>query len=89
MPQLTIRNVPEDLHQALKERAKRNRRSLNQEAIAELAAFSELPTDPNAIAILARERMQNAGKEIDALRRKMPRFLTAEEIDAAKTYGRR
>ena len=89
MPNLTIRNMPDDLHQALKERAKRNRRSLNQEAIAELAAFGELPADPSAIAILAKERMQIAGKEIDTLRKKMPRFLAAEEIDAAKTYGRR
>jgi plasmid stability protein len=38
MATLTLRNVPDDLYAALKESAKRNRRSLNQEAIAELAA---------------------------------------------------
>ncbi len=89
MPHLTIRNVPDALHRALKERAKQNRRSLNQEAIAELEAFGELSTDPSDIVLLARERMSRASKEIDALRKSMPRFLTAEEIDEAKTYGRR
>ena len=33
---LTIRDVPDELHQRLKEQAKLNRRSLNQEVIAEL-----------------------------------------------------
>ena len=36
MATLTIRNLPEEVHERLKERAKRNRRSLNQEVIAEL-----------------------------------------------------
>jgi plasmid stability protein len=34
MATLTIRNVPDDLYAALKERARRNRRSLNQEVLA-------------------------------------------------------
>lgn len=89
MATLTIRNVPEDLHRALKKRAKQNRRSLNQEAIAELTAFSELTTDPKIAEIEARDRMARAGEQIDALRKSMPRFLTAEEIDKAKAYGRR
>ena len=34
MATLTIRNLPDDVHGRLKEQAKRNRRSLNQEVIA-------------------------------------------------------
>ncbi len=30
---ITLKNVPPELHRSLKERAKRNKRSLNQEAI--------------------------------------------------------
>jgi plasmid stability protein len=33
MATLTIKNVPENLHERLKERAERNRRSMNSEAI--------------------------------------------------------
>lgn len=33
MATLTLKNVPDDLHRRLKERAERNRRSLNREAI--------------------------------------------------------
>ena len=41
MPTLTIRNMPDALHEALKERAKKNRRSMNQEVIAELSELAE------------------------------------------------
>jgi antitoxin FitA len=37
MATLTLKNVPDDLYRRLKESAARNRRSLNQEAIARLA----------------------------------------------------
>lgn len=33
MPTITLRNVPEELHRRLKERAERHHRSLNREAI--------------------------------------------------------
>jgi len=36
MATLTIRNFPDEVHERLKQQAKRNRRSLNQEVIAEL-----------------------------------------------------
>jgi len=51
MATLTLRNVPDDLYAALKESAKRNRRSLNQEVIAELTSRDPRPTqggDPAA-----------------------------------------
>jgi plasmid stability protein len=34
MPSLTLKDIPRRLHQQLKERATRNRRSLSQEALA-------------------------------------------------------
>jgi len=37
MKTLTIRGLPDEVHERLKEQAKRNRRSLNQEVIAELS----------------------------------------------------
>lgn len=87
MATLTIRNLPDELHLALKERTKRNRRSLNQEVIAELAA---VPGDGDDAARLAasRERMARALEAVDEARMGMTRFMSAEEIDAAKREGR-
>lgn len=36
---ITLKNVPPELHRSLKESAKRNKRSLNQEAIHALESF--------------------------------------------------
>lgn len=41
MATLTIRNVPDDLYQRLQERARRNRRSLNQEVVMALESSNE------------------------------------------------
>ncbi len=43
MPTLTLRDVPSDLHQWLKEQAGAHRRSLNQEVIHQLDALRGLP----------------------------------------------
>ena len=47
MATLTIRSVPEDLHEALKERAERTRRSLNSEILVllERAVLDDAPYD--------------------------------------------
>jgi hypothetical protein len=42
MPSLQIREIPEDVYDALAERATRQRRSLAQQAIADLARIPEL-----------------------------------------------
>jgi hypothetical protein len=42
MPSLQIREIPEDVYDALAERANRQRRSLAQQAIADLARIPEL-----------------------------------------------
>lgn len=79
MATLTIRNVPNELHDALKERARKNRRSVNQEVIAELAAVAHVE-----------ESFGNAVIEkIWEMRSRMKGFMTADEIDAAKEEGRK
>jgi plasmid stability protein len=88
MATLTIRNLPDELHETLKLRAKRNRRSLNQEVIAELAAVSELGDETTRLDA-ARERMRRTTAEIDVVRSRMTRFMNAEEMDAAIEEGRR
>jgi antitoxin FitA len=86
MATLTIRNLPDDLHARLREQARRNRRSLNQEIIAELARVSgQSEADPVAIA---RERMRQAIRETDKIRAGINRFMTAKEIDEAIEEGR-
>ncbi len=42
MPSLQIRDIPEDLYDALAERARRQRRSMAQQAIADLRTIEEL-----------------------------------------------
>jgi antitoxin FitA len=43
MPNLTLKNIPADLHLRLKTRAETNRRSLNREILALLEAQLEAP----------------------------------------------
>jgi len=78
MATLTIRNVPNELHEALKERARKNRRSVNQEVIAELAAVARVEEASGNVVI----------EKIREMRSRMKGFMTAEEIDAAKKEGR-
>ncbi len=83
MATLTIRNLPEELHEALKIRAKRNLRSLNQEVIAELRRVAMVETEEGRNFQVEREIV-----EIQELRSRAKAFLTAEEIDEAKRAGR-
>lgn len=77
---MTIRDVSEDLFAALKQTAKRNRRSLNQQTLvwleeAWLGALSDV---------------RNVEKELEEIRtlRGNSQLMTAAEIDAAKREGR-
>lgn len=83
MKTITIRDVPDELHAVLKERALRNRRSLNQQVIAELGG--ELAVETAGQRSLRVEREIQRARE---LRSRMTGFMTAEEIDAAKQEGR-
>jgi antitoxin FitA len=87
MANLIIRGLPDEVHVRLKERAKANRRSLNQEIVAELIA-SGSDSEVDRIEC-ARERMLQANAEIEKVRSMMKRFMTTEEIDAAIEEGRR
>jgi len=50
MPTITLKNVPKDVHIALKQRARRHKRSLNQEAIHCLdQALGRRSRDPDAL----------------------------------------
>ncbi len=85
MATLTIRNLPEAVHAELKSRARENRRSLNQEVIAELInrnahVRNEADDRWRARAMIARARQLRVG---------MKRFMTAGEIDSAVEEGRR
>ena len=87
MTTLTIRDVPEDLRDRLKERARKNRRSLNQQVITELLAAVELESEDEKIA-RARERMWAAGQRIDRVREEMTEYMTPEQIREAIEEGR-
>lgn len=55
MPSLTLKDIPKQLHQRLRERAERNRRSLSQEALACLEQIVAAdPFDPDALLAKAR-----------------------------------
>jgi plasmid stability protein len=80
MATLTLKNVPQELVARLKQLAKQNRRSLNQETLARLERS------------LGGE-MDSAAK-VEYLRRLQRRFadlapLTDEFVDSAKADGRR
>ncbi len=78
MATITLKSIPADLHQRLKERAARHHRSLNSEIIASLeAAVRSEPVD--ARAFIARIR---------SLRPPGHRRLTQEDFDAFKNEGR-
>ena len=72
MPGLLIRELPEELHRKLKERAARNRRSLSKEALVILEtalsgtntfAGPELPTPHKGHFLLTDEWIDQAKRE--------------------------
>jgi predicted membrane chloride channel (bestrophin family) len=76
--------MPDAVHEALKERAKKNRRSMNQEVIAELSELAGESYDESK-----RNRAAQMIALADSLRRELQRTLSAEEIRAAIDEGRR
>ena len=70
MPGLLIKNVPPELHEALKRRAARNHRSLMKEALAVLeAALAGRANRPSA-AEMKRLRVRGAKRLTDAIIRR-------------------
>ena len=79
MATLTIKNVPEKLHQRLKESALQHRRSVNSEAITCL----------EKVLVPSRVDPQEFIAEVRALRQRMPHmYVTEEFLRAAKNEGR-
>jgi antitoxin FitA len=79
MATLTIKNVPEKLHQRLKQSAAQHRRSINSEAITCLES------------VLVGKRMDSHEflARVDARRKRMPQvYLTEEFLHDAKNEGR-
>jgi plasmid stability protein len=83
MATLTLKNVPDELVTRLKAEAARNRRSLNQEAIARLEASARRRASPGAT-----RRMIEEGR---ALRKELEGriWATDEEVDGFIDAGRR
>ena len=79
MATITLKNVPNDVHEALKKRALRHKRSLNQEAIYCLdMALGRSPRDPEALL-----------SGIRGLRSRIPlKRVELGWIDQAKKQGR-
>ena len=82
MATLTIRNLPDAVHERLKAQAKRNRRSLNQEVIAQL-----LERQDSGVA--ERERFVNQMiAESQAVYAAVQKPMTTEEIRRSVEAGR-
>jgi plasmid stability protein len=78
MPSITLKNIPETLHQRLRESAERNHRSINGEMLAALDQYVSQQR-PNKAQLLT---------DIRTLRQETALYVTEEEIDRAKKEGR-
>lgn len=79
MADITIKNLPDEVHQRLKEVAARNRRSLNSEIIHRLErSVGTGPVDPERLLARARAVRERAA---------LP-YLTDEDLAAARESGR-
>ena len=76
MPSLQIRELPEDVYEALAERARREGRSLAQQAVAELRRMAEL-----AAADRRRQTLETLDQSDDEPRRKLPDPVTLVRED--------
>lgn len=78
MPSITLKNIPETLHQRLRESAERNHRSINGEMLAALDQY------------VSQQRSNKAQllTDIRTLRQETALYVTEEEIDRAKNEGR-
>lgn len=78
--------MPEEVYVQLKERAKRNGLSMNRQAIVELSRAVGFTSAGDWTR--KRRKAEEMIESVEKIRRRMPRFMTAEEIDAAKREGR-
>ncbi len=78
MATITLKDIPQNVHKALKQRAKSNGRSLNREVLAILVS-SVMPRKVDVDAYLV---------EIRQHRESLPGRLTDELLEEAKRTGR-
>ena len=78
MATITLKNLPDELHVRLKERAARNRRSLNNEVIACLEEAAEFESG-NTEDFLAKAR---------TVRKKVGGYLAEKQLNRYKRLGR-
>ena len=79
MTTLTLKNIPDDVHERLRERAVRHHRSLNSEVIACLrAVLMSERVDPDALLAVARRLREGIGGR-----------LTDKVLAELKSAGRR
>jgi antitoxin FitA len=79
MPTLTVKNIPNEIYQRLRQRAEANRRSLNSEIIACIEqAVSSQAIDPEQVLASARKIRENTSHY----------KITEEEYNQAKNMGR-
>ncbi len=79
MRTLTLKNVPDELYDALKARAARNRRGLNQEAIVQLASSVSRSGDGSLLERIDRHRSEMAAAGV---------WVMPEDVDAMIDAGR-
>ncbi len=65
MPDVLVRHVPQETLDALRERAKRNRRSLQQEILTALEAIAEesQPRNASEVAAAIRAKLSEGGRQ--------------------------
>ena len=80
MASITLKSIPTSIHRALKSRAKRHKRSLNQEVLSVLEQSVAQQPKVDIEAMLERERR---------FRDSLNFTTTPEEIEAAIQEGRR
>jgi len=77
MPSLQIRDLPDDLYQALSFRARQEHRSLAQQALAELQHIPEFAAVKRRKAVIA--RIRETLSKSDTPRKPMPEALIRED----------
>jgi plasmid stability protein len=80
MPSLTIKNLPKEIHDRLKERARLHRRSINSEAILCLERSVGRSRPPLEETLASLERLHKSLKHLPP--------LDDEFLDQAKNQGR-
>lgn len=86
MKTMTIRGISDDLHAALLERARRHRRSLTQQVIADLTALTgRSPGGESGLGVRSPVGSTSPAEPMSPV---FEAALTAEEIEAAIREGR-